>query len=118
MCPFGLVEVKSSTKNDLSQVAHLKVQEGHASLRRTHKYYWQVQGQLAITGPAWCDFVTDTLSNLTVERIWRDDSFIAEMKEKLDLYYYGTYMNAYLELHSSCLYQSVLPSVESVCYCY
>lgn len=97
--PFGLVEVKSSTKNDPSQVAHLKVQEGHASLRRTHKYYWQVQGQLAITGLAWCDFVTDTLSNLTVERIWRDDSFIAEMKEKLDIYYYGTYMNAYLEFH-------------------
>ncbi|XP_051996604.1 uncharacterized protein LOC127653855 isoform X1 [Xyrauchen texanus] len=95
--PFGLVEVKSSTKNDPSQVAHLKVQEGHASLKRSHKYYWQVQGQLAITGLTWCDFVTDTLSNLTVERIWRDDSFIAEMKEKLDVYYYGTYMNAYLE---------------------
>ena len=95
--PFGLVEVKSSTKNDPSQVAHLKVQGGHASLRRNHKYYWQVQ--LAITGVAWCDFVTDTLSDLTVERIWRDDSFIAEMKEKLDLYYYGTYMNAYLEFH-------------------
>ena len=97
--PFGLVEVKSSTKNDPSQVAHLKVQGGHTSLRRNHKYYWQVQGQLAITGVAWCDFVTDTLSDLTVERIWRDDSFIAEMKEKLDLYYYGTYMNAYLEFH-------------------
>ncbi|XP_059366474.1 uncharacterized protein LOC132105410 [Carassius carassius] len=40
--PFGLVEVKSSTKTDPSQVAHLKVQEGHASLRRSHKYYWQV----------------------------------------------------------------------------
>lgn len=97
--PFGLVEVKSSTKTDPSQVAHLKVQEGHISLRRSHKYYWQVQGQLAITGLTWCDFVTDTQSTLTVERIWRDDSFIAEMKEKLDVYYYGTYMNAYLELH-------------------
>ncbi|CAM4735664.1 unnamed protein product [Leuciscus chuanchicus] len=97
--PFGLVEVKSSTKPEPSQVAHLKVQEGHTSPRRSHKYYWQVQGQLAITGLTWCDFVTDTQSTLTVERIWRDDSFIAEMKEKLDVYYYGTYMNAYLELH-------------------
>ena len=57
------------------------MQEGHASLRRTHKYYWQVQGKLAITGLAWCDFVTDTLSNLTVERIWRDDSFIENESE-------------------------------------
>lgn len=95
--PFGLVEVKSSTKTDPSHVAHLKVQEDHAS--HSHKYYWQVQGQLAITGLTWCDFVTDTRSTLTVERIWRDDSFIAEMKEQLDVYYYGTYMNAYLKLH-------------------
>ena len=29
--PFGLLEVKNSTKNDPSQVAHLKVQEGHAN---------------------------------------------------------------------------------------
>lgn len=30
--PFGLVEVKCSTKNDVSQVAHLKMQDGNASL--------------------------------------------------------------------------------------
>jgi len=77
--PFGLVELKSSTKNYPSQVAHIKVQEGHASLRRSHKYYWQVEGQLAITGLTWCDFVTDTISNLTVERIWRDDSLFMMM---------------------------------------
>lgn len=46
---FGLGEVKSSTKCDVSQVAHLKVDEDQASLRRSHTYYWHVQGQLAIT---------------------------------------------------------------------
>ncbi|XP_049417220.1 uncharacterized protein LOC125879402 [Epinephelus fuscoguttatus] len=97
--PFGLVEVKSTTKHDASQVAHLKRENGSVSVRRSHRYYWQVQGQLAVTSLEWCDFVTDTQISLSVERIWRDDSFIIKMKDKLDLFYYNTYMNVYLESH-------------------
>ncbi|XP_024153665.1 uncharacterized protein LOC112162181 isoform X2 [Oryzias melastigma] len=93
---FGLVEIKSSTKNDVSQVAHLKVQDGHACLRHSHSYYWQVQGQLAVTGLEWCDFVTDTLTTLTVERVWRDELFIEQMKAKLDMFYYNTFINVYI----------------------
>ncbi|KAL2104392.1 hypothetical protein ACEWY4_001260 [Coilia grayii] len=95
--PFGLVEVKSTTKHDALQVAHLKSENGSVSLRRSHRYYWQVQGQLAVTGLEWCDFVTDTQANVYVERIWRDNEFILKMKNKLDLFYYNTYMNVYLE---------------------
>lgn len=95
--PFGLVEVKSTRKHDASQVAHLKCENGSVSLRQSHRYYWQVQGQLAVTGLEWCDFVTDTQANVYVERIWRDDSFILKIKNKLDLFYYNTYMNVYLE---------------------
>ncbi|KAL0198877.1 hypothetical protein M9458_007417, partial [Cirrhinus mrigala] len=87
--PFGLVEVKSTTNHDASQVAHLKSENGSVSLRQSHQYYWQVQGQLAITGLEWCDFVTDTQANVYVERIWRDNEFI--------LFYYNTYINVYLE---------------------
>ncbi|KAK0146400.1 putative RNA-directed DNA polymerase from transposon BS [Merluccius polli] len=47
--PYGLVEVKSTTKHDTSQVAHLKRENGYVSLRQSHRYYWQVQGQLALT---------------------------------------------------------------------
>lgn len=94
--PFGLVEVKSTTKPDASQVAHLNRENGY-TLRQSHRYYWQVQGQLAVTGLDWCDFVTDTQENFCVERIWRDDEFIFKMKQKLDLFYYTTYLNVYLQ---------------------
>jgi len=94
--PFGLVEVKSTTKHDASQVER---ENGYFRLRQSHRYYWQVQGQLAVTGLEWCDFVTDTQENLYVERIWRDVSFILKMKDKLDLFYYNTYMDVYLESH-------------------
>ncbi|XP_077421170.1 uncharacterized protein LOC144051705 isoform X1 [Vanacampus margaritifer] len=97
--PFGLVEAKSTTKPDASQVGYLKMENGNVTLRRSHRYYWQVQGQLAVTGLRWCDFVTDTQEILYVERIWRDDAFIRKMKDKLDIFYYIAYMNEYLKSH-------------------
>lgn len=95
---FGLVEVKSTSADNIAQVPFIKLQRGQAKLKETHKYYWQVQGQLAVTGLQWCDFVTDTKSDFTIQRIWRDDAFIASMKDKLDLYYYSVYMDVYLSV--------------------
>ncbi|XP_026124613.1 uncharacterized protein LOC113106807 [Carassius auratus] len=93
---FGLVEVKSTSADNIAQVPFVKIQRGIAKLKETHKYYWQVQGQVAVTGLHWCDFVTDTKSDCTIQRIWRDDAFIASMKDKLDMYYYNVYMGVYL----------------------
>uniref|UniRef100_A0A1A8HSF9 YqaJ viral recombinase domain-containing protein n=1 Tax=Nothobranchius kuhntae TaxID=321403 RepID=A0A1A8HSF9_NOTKU len=83
--PFGLVEVKCTTKSNASQVAHLKDDGGNVILRQSHGYYWQVQGQLAVTGLEWCAFVTET--NVYIQRIWRDNGFIIQMKQKLYLFY-------------------------------
>ena len=63
---FGIVEVKCPYKHrlDLIQDAckdsgfHLKLVDDQAQLRRSHDYYFQVRGQLAITEAAFCDFVT------------------------------------------------------------
>ena len=41
-------------------------------LDRTHPYYYQIQGQLMITGTAFCDFVVYTRKDLHVERIKPD----------------------------------------------
>ena len=30
---------------------------GEVRLKRSHRYYTQVQGQLGVTGLTWCDFV-------------------------------------------------------------
>lgn len=49
-------------------------------LKKSHPYYYQVQGLLAITGHKWCDFVVYTAHSvpgrdLTVERIDFDEKF-------------------------------------------
>ncbi|KAJ8007671.1 hypothetical protein DPEC_G00096580 [Dallia pectoralis] len=94
---FGLAEVKCPDICNISEAGHVRFVNGQAKLKRNHKFYWQVQGQLAVTGLSWCDFITDTKGDLTVERVWRDDVMIKEMKEMVDLYFFGTYMDMYLQ---------------------
>ena len=94
--PFDLAEVKCPNVDSITEVKHVKFVNGKAKLKYTHRYYRQVQGQMAITGLSWCDFITSTKNDLTVERIWHDELFINEMKVKLDLFYFNTYMDTYL----------------------
>ena len=47
-------------------------------------YYFQVQGQLAITGKKWCDFVVWTLKQpMYVERIYFDENLWNDMLNNL-----------------------------------
>ncbi len=44
-------------------------------LKESHAYYAQVQGQMAITGRKWCDFIVYTRKGMSVQRITYDDAF-------------------------------------------
>ncbi|CAB1323103.1 unnamed protein product [Coregonus sp. 'balchen'] len=94
--PFGLAEVKSCDVENVTQVKHLITVKGQACLKKSHKYYYQVQGQLALSGLQWCDFITDTRTDFTVERIFRDEEIIHSMRQKLDHFYYNIYMDVFL----------------------
>lgn len=52
----------------VTDVKHIKVVSGQANLKHGYKYPWQVQGQLAVTGLDWYDFITSTRSDITVVR--------------------------------------------------
>lgn len=57
-------------------------------MKRTHIYYYQVQGQLHITQREYCIFAMWTLLGLKLEKILRDDSFWKEkMENKLIKFY-------------------------------
>lgn len=51
---------KCCNTDSVAEVKHLQQDKGQATLKKSHKYYWQFQGQLVISGLEWCDFVTDT----------------------------------------------------------
>ena len=60
-------------------------------LKRSHKYYFQVQGQMALTGMKWCDFVVWTLGGISVERIMFSEE-CWDMFQKLKNFYQNVFL--------------------------
>ena len=63
------------------------VQDGKPSLKKTHNYFYQIQGVMGITGSGWCDFVVWTPKGVSIERIKRDSSFWDKMLPKLEHFF-------------------------------
>ena len=90
--PYGLIEIKCQYKyrnvtpeeacinSDFCSTLCLQGGTRTIKLKQNHHYYSQIQGQLAITGRKWCDFVIYTDKGLTVETISFNESF---WKDKL-----------------------------------
>ena len=59
------------------------------SLKRNHEYYYQVQGQLMVTGAAFCDFIVFTRKDsVFIQRIFPDIECMKSMMEKLASFYF------------------------------
>ena len=102
--PYGLLEIKCPSAGN-NKTLDEKCQEDSFYLKKvgdrfyldrsklqSRKYYAQVQGQLALTGLPWCDFVVylNGSQNMAVERIMFDEPFWAdEMLPKLTKFYFG-----------------------------
>ena len=86
--PFGLAEVKCpysvrfitpaeacSHKDFSCTLETSSTGQEQLKLKRNHKYYSQVQGQMSISKRKWCDFIIFTTKGLSVERIPFDADF-------------------------------------------
>ena len=78
-CPFKYKEVsikEACSKADFcSRITTEADGTETVHLRHNHPYYAQVQGQLAITGRKWCDFVLYTSKGLVIETIHFNEQF-------------------------------------------
>ena len=72
-CPFSIRQLESFEEACSRKAFFCETIDG--TLKRSHDYYYQVQGQLAMTGLEWCDFVVWTPHTLHVERIFFDSVF-------------------------------------------
>ena len=94
-CGEGLLEIKCPySKRDIDlQVAarergfYLEHTDNGMKLLSTHQYYYQIQGQMAVCGYMYCDFVCWTTRGMHCERIEYDPTFFNSIKPKLDLYF-------------------------------
>lgn len=90
--PFGLLEVKCPNAKSYVDCSYLKMQSGTLKLKQTHSYFWQVQGQLLLTGMEWCDFVVFAEEDILIQRIYRDGEVAKTIREKGDYFYFYFYM--------------------------
>ena len=93
---FGLTEVKCPFKHRKSKIAEacedgsfcLRCVDDTIVLKRMHDYYYQVTGQLALTGAQFCDFVVWTEEDIHIERIRLDNELWDDMVKKLNHFYH------------------------------
>lgn len=87
-CPFSaksynsLIEVVEA-KHDIG----IKLKENKFYLPSTHKYYYQIQGQLAITNREWCDLFVWSPKDTKIIHIQRDGNFWENNVPKLQQFY-------------------------------
>ncbi|CAH3041498.1 unnamed protein product [Pocillopora meandrina] len=97
---FGLSEVKCPetkylvTPLDACSDSSFFMEEvdGKPKLKRTHKYYVQVQGLMGVTGAKWCDFIVYTRKGMSIERIPFDVQFWNNLKDTLKLHYFKHFL--------------------------
>lgn len=90
-CGEGLLEIKcpysvrSDHPKDVIGKPGFFMKTG--GLSRTHRYYTQVQGQLAISNRNYCDFVVWTPKGLILERIYHNPNFWEKLVLKLTSFF-------------------------------
>ncbi|XP_076843798.1 uncharacterized protein LOC143526239 isoform X2 [Brachyhypopomus gauderio] len=89
---YGLVEVKCPNVKSYVDCSYLEAKQGTLQLKRHHNYYWQIQGQMLITGMDWCDFVVFAEEDMLVQRILKDAEVINTIKQKVDHFFFYIYM--------------------------
>ena len=98
--PFGFIEVKCpfshrhqtplEASNSSSFFCNVQLSNNAEviRLRQSHKYYAQVQGQMAVGDRKWCDFVVFTTKGISVERINYDEEYwMNTLLPKLEEFY-------------------------------
>ncbi|CAN7975347.1 unnamed protein product, partial [Ixodes persulcatus] len=63
--------------------------KGSLCLQPTHRYYYQIQGQLHATKRDYCDFFVWSPKDTFLQRITRDGSFWQRCVEQLRPFYFG-----------------------------
>lgn len=108
--PWGLVEVKcpySARDRTPLEAARtlknfmLKEVDGELSLDRAHDYFYQIQGQMALTGAKWCDFVVYTKCGIVVERVEWDGEFWNSVVRQLSAFFYKYFLPKYVTIQEN-----------------
>ncbi|XP_032405457.1 uncharacterized protein LOC116710486 [Xiphophorus hellerii] len=89
---FGLVHIQFLNVKSFIECSFLICKNGALLVKRAHRHYWHMQGEMLVTGTPWCDLVLYTREDMLVQRIYRDEAFIKLMKKKLEEFFFYYYL--------------------------
>ncbi|XP_065109040.1 uncharacterized protein [Paramisgurnus dabryanus] len=95
---FGLLEIKCPNVKSYVDCPYLKLQNGTPQLKEQHAYYWQVQGQMLISGLEWCDFVVYAQDDMMIQRIYKDSRMFKTIRERADHFFFYFYLPKSLKM--------------------
>ena len=87
------MEASQQLKNFMSTI-----KDGVLDLKITHDYYLQIQGQMALAGATWCDFVIYTKKGVSVQRIRFDEKFWESKARLLSSFFVQYFLPKFVEL--------------------
>jgi hypothetical protein len=91
---FGLLEIKCLQASSITEAKFLKIQNGQLVLKKIHQYYYQIQGQLGLTGFNWCDLMVHCKEDWHIERINFDKDFFISMCGNLDKFFFELFITS------------------------
>lgn len=94
-CPYS-VRDKPPSEAAKSDNFMSKLHDGAPELKHDHEYYHQVQGQMAITGAQWCDFVIYTKAGIAVQRIPFNPQFWMSAACRLHSFFYSYFLPMFI----------------------
>lgn len=79
---YGLLEIKCPDKDSFVECKYLVKNKtnGTYKLKTNHSYFYQIMGQMELTGITWCDFFVNCRQDHHKERIYYDNEKWSEMK--------------------------------------
>lgn len=94
-CGEGIIEVKCSfayqflTPVEVADIQdyNLCLEDGQVKLKKTSKWYTQIQTQMGVTGKPWCDFVFFTRKGLSVDRVAFDSVHYHDCVQKATAFF-------------------------------
>ena len=94
-CPFAARDRPINP----TTVPFLEDTDGVLCLKNKHDYFFQVQGQMFVTGRSLCKFVVFTKVDMKVLLVKADKTFQENMMSKLDKFYSDFVKAAYLDVY-------------------